>query len=314
MYNAYSHYRILESMHNSLNNKLEQLLIIVSLLTAACGSSTTSESLKFDGDRAFNDLEYQVNLGPRVLGSKAHEQVREWIIQSNKASGWDVEIQDININGQDINNIIAVRGIDKNVPWVIIGAHYDSRMIADRDPVFENRSKPVPGANDGASGVSVLLELARILPKNLRANVWLVYFDAEDNGNMPGCEWILGSRMFVELLEGEPDAVVIVDMVGDSDLNIFIEKYSDQNLSQEIWGIAADLGYENQFIATPKHRIIDDHLPFVQAGIQAVDIIDFDYPYWHTVADTVDKVSAVSLRMVGEVLLAWVMERYGTSP
>jgi hypothetical protein len=103
-------------------------------------------------------------------------------------------------------------------------------------------------------------------------------------------------------------------MIGDSDLNIFIEKYSDQNISQEIWGIAAGLGYENQFIAAPKHRIIDDHLPFVQAGIRAVDIIDFDYPYWHTVADSVDKVSAVSLTIVGEVLLAWVMERYGFSP
>ena len=240
--------------------------------------------------------------------------MREWIIQKNKDSGWNVEVQTANIKGQDIYNIVAAREMDPNLPWVIIGAHYDSRIFADRDPLFSNRTQPVPGANDGASGVSVLLELARVLPTNLGANVWLVFFDAEDNGSLPGGEWIIGSRVFVESLEGEPDAVVIVDMIGDSDLNIFIEKYSDQNMSQEIWGIAADLGYDNQFIAAPKHRIIDDHLPFVQAGIQAVDIIDFDYPYWHTVADSVDKVSAVSLNIVGEVLLAWVMERYGYSP
>ncbi len=300
-------------MLNFLNNKLGLLLIFVSFLTAACGSSTT-DPLGFDGDRAFKDLEYQVNLGPRVLGSQAHEQVREWIIQKNKDSGWNVEVQIANIKGQDIYNIVAAREMDPNLPWVIIGAHYDSRIFADRDPLFSNRTQPVPGANDGASGVSVLLELARVLPTNLGANVWLVFFDAEDNGSLPGGEWIIGSRVFVESLEGEPDAVVIVDMIGDSDLNIFIEKYSDQNMSQEIWGIAADLGYDNQFIAAPKHRIIDDHLPFVQAGIQAVDIIDFDYPYWHTVADSVDKVSAVSLNIVGEVLLAWVMERYGYSP
>jgi Zn-dependent M28 family amino/carboxypeptidase len=300
-------------MPNSLNKKLKLLIIVVSFFTAACGSSTT-ETLKFDGVRAFKDLEYQVNLGPRVLGSIAHEQVREWIIQKNKDLGWNVRVQTAIIDGQDIYNIVAAREMDKNLPWVIIGAHYDSRMFADRDPKFENRTQPVPGANDGASGVSVLLELARILPTNLGANVWLVFFDAEDNGNLPGSDWIIGSRVFVESLEGEPDAVVIVDMIGDSDLNIFIEKYSDQNLSQEIWEIAADLGYENQFIAVPKHRIIDDHLPFVQAGIQAVDIIDFDYPYWHTVADSVDKVSADSLNIVGEVLLAWVMERYGFSP
>jgi glutaminyl-peptide cyclotransferase len=301
-------------MRNSLIKSLWLLLIVILLSVSGCGPSTTTASQEFDGDRAFKDLEYQVNLGPRVIGSNAHEQVRDWIIQKNEESGWTVEIQTANFNGQEIYNIIARREMDQNLPWVIIGAHYDSRMFADRDPVLANQSKPVPGANDGASGVSVLLELARILPTNLGANVWLVYFDAEDNGKLPGGEWIIGSRAFVESLEEKPDAVVIVDMIGDSDLNIFYEKYSDQNLSQEIWRTAARLGYEEQFIMFPKHRLIDDHLPFIQAGIQAVDIIDFDYPYWHTVSDTIDKVSADSLKVVGDVLLAWVMERYGYSP
>jgi len=301
-------------MMNSLIKSLWLLLIVISFSVSGCGPSTTTKSKEFDGDRAFKDLEYQVNLGPRVLGSNAHEQVRDWIIQTNEDSGWTVEIQTANFNGQEIYNIIARREMDQNLPWVIIGAHYDSRMFADRDPLFENRTQPVPGANDGASGVSVLLELARVLPQNIGANVWLVFFDAEDGGSMPGGEWIIGSRAFVESLEENPDAVVIVDMIGDSDLNIFFEKYSDQDLSQEIWRTAARLGYEEQFIMFPKHRIIDDHLPFIQAGIQAVDIIDFDYPYWHTVSDTIDKVSADSLIVVGDVLLAWVMEKYSYSP
>jgi len=291
-----------------------RLLLIVVLLSATACISSTKDLPVFDADRAFRDLAYQVNLGPRVLGSKAHEQVREWIMLKNEELGWKVVYQTTDFNGQEIYNIILMREVDPKLPWVIIGTHYDSRIYADHDPNIENRYQPVPGANDGASGVSVLLELARILPGNLRANVWLVFFDAEDYGNLPDGEWVIGSRAFVESLEEKPDTVVIIDMIGDSDLNIFIEKNSDLKLSQEIWNIAEDIGYGSQFVAIPKHRIIDDHLPFVQAGLQAVDIIDFDYPYWHTVADTVDKVSADSLEIVGNVLLAWVVERYGYFP
>ena len=130
---------------------------------------------------------------------------------------------------------------------------------------------------------------------------------------MPGGEWILGSRAFVENLAGNPDAVVIVDMVADKDLNIFIEKYSNEDLVDQIWGVAESLGYRDYFINVPKYSIIDDHLPFVQAGIPAVDIIDFDYPYWHTVSDTTDKVSEESLEIVGEVVLTWLVGKYGKS-
>jgi Zn-dependent M28 family amino/carboxypeptidase len=289
--------------------------IIFILSTLGCTSSPkTPESLNFDGNRAFQDLEHQVDLGPRVLGSEAHEQVREWIIDTNEDLGWTVDTQNLTYQGQEIYNIIAKRETQSSFPWVIVGAHYDSREYADRDPVLENQTQPVPGANDGASGVSVLLELARILPSNIMANIWLVFFDAEDNGDLPGGEWILGSRAFVESLDKKPDVVVIIDMIGDSDLNIYTEIYSDQNLTQEIWGMAANLGYENHFIPEPKYQIIDDHLPFVQAGIPAVDIIDFDYPFWHTVEDTVDKVSPESLQIVGDVLLNWLVDRYGLTP
>ena len=148
----------------------------------------------------------------------------------------------------------------------------------------------------------------------MQGKIWLVYFDAEDNGNLPGGEWIVGSRAFVESLEGKPDAVVVVDMIGDADLNIFMERYSDQGLTTEIWDIAASMGYEDHFIPQHKYQIIDDHLPFVQAGITAIDIIDFDYPYWHTVEDTLDKVSPESLQIVGDVVLAWLLGRLGMNP
>ena len=97
-------------------------------------------------------------------------------------------------------------------------------------------------------------------------------------------------------------------MVGDADLNLFLERNSNQDLAQEIWAIAGDLSYSDEFIPTPKYKIIDDHLPFINAGIPAVDIIDFDYPYWHTTEDTVDKVSPRSLKTVGDVLLAWLLK------
>jgi Zn-dependent M28 family amino/carboxypeptidase len=134
----------------------------------------------------------------------------------------------------------------------------------------------------------------------------LVFFDAEDNGGLDNRAWIMGSRAFVTTLTEKPRAAVIVDMVGDEDLNLYLERNSDTKLAAEIWAQAIALGYGKNFITTPKYNMIDDHIPFLEAGIPAVDIIDFDYPYWHTSADTVDKVSAQSLQAVGETLLEWI--------
>jgi Zn-dependent M28 family amino/carboxypeptidase len=181
-------------------------------------------------------------------------------------------------------------------------------MYADNDPDPAQHTNPVPGANDGASGVAVLLELARSLPEET-VPVWLVFFDAEDNGRIEGWDWILGSREFVANNPVQPRAAIIVDMIGDADLNIYQELNSNPELTDEIWAIASELGYESKFIPEYKHSMLDDHTPFVQAGIPAVDIIDFDYPYWHTVQDTPDKVSAESLDAVGETLFAWAMQQ-----
>ena len=160
----------------------------------------------------------------------------------------------------------------------------------------------------GVERVAVLLELARSLPGDT-VPIWLVFFDAEDNGRIEGWDWILGSREFVKNNPVQPRAAVIVDMIGDADLNIYKEHNSNPALTDEIWEVANGLGYGSKFIPEYKHSMIDDHTPFLEAGIPAVDIIDFDYPYWHTVQDTPDKVSAESLQIVGETLRVWITQQ-----
>ena len=258
---------------------------------------------RFNGQRAYQDVLTQVAFGPRIPDSQAHAQTIAYIQEELQKVGWQAEVQETQWRGFTVQNIIASRTSES--PQVILGAHYDSRMLADQDS-GAGRSEPVPGANDGASGIAILLELARTLPSD-SIPVWLVFFDAEDNGGLDGREWIMGSRAFVATLTFHPQAVIIVDMVGDTNLNLYIERNSDAALSAEIWAQAAKLGYEQQFIQTAKYSMLDDHTPFLEEGIPAVDIIGFDYPYWHTAADTPDKVSPQSLQIVGETLRTWIL-------
>lgn len=258
----------------------------------------------FDGQRAYADVETQVAFGPRIPGTDGHAKVQEWMREELIKAGWQVEVQESEAMGHPIQNIVAKRGDES--PQIILGAHYDTRMFADNDPDPANHSLPVPGANDGASGVAVLLEMARVLPKD-SVPVWLVFFDAEDNGRIDGWDWILGSTEFVKNNPVQPRAVVIVDMIGDANLNIYKERNSNTDITNEIWGIAQNLENDTVFIPEFKYSMLDDHTPFLRAGIPAIDIIDFDYPYWHTMQDTPDKVSAGSLQAVGETLQVWIM-------
>lgn len=299
------------------------VLVAIGITAALVGYSLINDSEKqsalpienFSGARAYQDVIKQVEFGPRLPGSVAHAQTVEYIQTTLMDAGWAVEAQESVYQGQTVRNIVAKMGSGQ--PLLLLGAHYDSRLYADNDPIPANHSLPVPGANDGASGVGVLLELGRVLPARLAqleekpGQVWLVFFDAEDNGRIPGWDWIMGSRAFVEQLTEKPDAVVIVDMIGDADLNAYIERNSDVPLRDEIWRIAGQLGYGDQLIPEIKYSITDDHTPFLEAGIPAVDIIDFDYPYWHTVQDTPDKVSADSLQVVGHTLIVWLEQRLG---
>lgn len=280
------------------------LLILVLGWYAASFHNVEADSVSFDSIHAYADVQTQVAFGPRIPGTKGHDQTREWIRAELESAGWVAEIQQTERLGHPIYNIIAKRNAEP--PQIILGAHYDTRMIADHDPDPAKQSEPVPGANDGASGVSVLLELARSLPDNT-VPVWLVFFDTEDNGRIEGWDWILGSRAFVEEIPVQPRAVVIVDMIGDADLNIYLEQNSNVAIRTEIWSTAEKLGYSKQFINQEKFSMEDDHTPFLEAGIPAVDLIDFDYPYWHTTQDTPDKVSAESLKAVGDTLLNWII-------
>jgi len=317
-------------MKTTNNTTIALLLIIVSALTACSQASqatiatitpkpfgtpthvitptqvVTPTPRAFSGAQAYEDVQYQASLGPRTPGSEAHDQIVSWILDELKLANWNAEIQELQ-NGQTIKNVIGKRG--DTGPLIIIGAHYDSRFIADQDPDPNLRSQAVIGANDGASGVAVLLELARTLPDNLPFRLWLVFFDAEDNGGIEGWDWIMGSRAFVAALQEKPEAAVIIDMIGDSNLNIPIEQNSNPALVEEIWQVAKNLGYENIFLNQPGYSMIDDHTPFLEAGIPAIDIIDFDYPYWHTSQDTPDKVSAASLEIIGKTLSTWLSTR-----
>ncbi len=200
----------------------------------------------FSGESAYQMVLDQTNFGPRTPGSAAHQLTQQYITEKLKSFGWKVEIQNVEFEGHQVNNIIARRGSNGEI--TLLGAHYDSRLYATEEIDESSKSLPVPGANDGASGVAVLLELARTLPTRDDQQVWLVFFDVEDQGRIEGWDWIIGSRAFVQNLTEQPDRVVILDMIGDADLQLYREKGSNPSLTDAIWDTAAQLGFEDTFI------------------------------------------------------------------
>lgn len=281
---------------------LEAFLVLITLaLFCTLGSCTTRE-LRFDGNNAYRYVQEQCALGPRPVGSEEGRKTADYIVTQLQRFDWVTEKQTFTFHGVVGQNVIATRG---EGPLVILGAHYDTRSVADRDP--SDSSQPVPGADDGASGVAVLLELARTLDVDKAGvEVWLVFFDAEDQGNINGWPFSVGATYMAEQLTMQPEAVVVVDMVGDTQQELFWESNSDETLLKKIWSVATELGYEDSFLPQYRYSLMDDHIPFRQRGWAAVDIIDFDYPYWHTVEDTPDKISPQSLERVGRVLETWL--------
>jgi len=273
-------------------------------LTVAClaVNSCRPRPELFDGKRAYRHVVAQCDIGPRIVGTEGGQKAAEYITQELDKLGWTVERQEFIFHGVMGQNVIASRG---SGDLYLLGAHYDTRPIADRDPT--DPTQPVPGANDGASGVAVLLELARVLDQSkVNKQVWLAFFDAEDCGNINGWPFSVGASHMAEHLSVQPKAVVVVDMVGDEDQRFMWETASNDALNRSLWAVAADLGYQHQFIPRLGYSIIDDHVPFLQRGFAAIDIIDFDYPYWHTTQDTPDKVSPESLQRIGRVLQKWL--------
>jgi len=258
--------------------------------------------LAFSGINAYDSVVRQVALGPRITGTSQNWQLGEQILTELSANGWLTETQVFTYQNTIVRNIIGAKG---GGDVVILGAHYDTRRRADQDAAHPDQ--PVPGADDGGSGVAVLLELSRVLDvAKTGKQVRLVFFDAEDNGELDGWDWLVGSSYYANSLTITPTAVVVTDMIGDMQQDIYLETNSTPALKNQIWSVAGSLGYEQYFIPRAKWDMTDDHTPFLQRGWPAVDIIDFDYPYWHTTQDTPDKISAESLQRVGRTLQVWL--------
>lgn len=248
--------------------------------------------------------------GPRVPGTKAHDKTRDWIEGRLRETTLNVAIQPFRgvFGGSeaDMANILASFS-PENPTRVILCAHWDSRHLADRDPVPSKRLAPVPGANDGASGVAVLLEIARALKEKAPpVGVDIVLFDGEDGGAYGSDDtWLLGSRHFARVMPASyrPAYAILLDMIGDRDLSLTRDTVSAGNAPQlwsriETW--CGKLGIPFQPGET---GVLDDHVPLIERGIPAVDLIDFDYPWWHTTSDTPDKCSAGSLGRIGALVL-----------
>ena len=280
---------------------------LVLLIVVSCQSNNTpvqgTTARTFDGSQAFKSAKTLMSFGPRIPGSAASQKSLEYIRAELQQFGWRVDIQSFDYNGVTLNNIVAYQ--DPNTARVLIGAHYDTRAISDQESDLTLQQLPVPGANDGTSGTAVLLELARLL-QNSTSDVWLVFFDGEDQGHINDWDWSVGAQYFADHLKITPQNVIVIDMIGDADLNVYREKQSDKDLCDGIWRTAEELGLGGSIINQEKYAMLDDHLPFIKLGIPACLLIDFDYPYWHTQGDTLEHISSESLQDIGDVLLNWI--------
>lgn len=285
----------------------------------ACGARAKPPAREFDGARAFTYLQQQVQYGFRVPGTAAHEQTGDWILAQLKARADTVWVQDIEhrmASGKTVHlrNFIA-RFRPQAAERILYLAHWDTRPTADQATDSADRKKPVLGASDGASGVAVLLGVADALKaKPATVGVDLLFVDGEDYGNFADSNDVLiGSRWFAaHQPSGYPPLFgVLFDMVGDKNLDINVEGNSQAvapEVVDRVWKTANALGYGDIFIPQVRFTLIDDHVSLQKVGIHAIDVVDFNYPYWHTTQDTLDKVSANSLQIVGDVAMALVRE------
>jgi glutaminyl-peptide cyclotransferase len=292
---------------------LAGLLWSGSLLVTIFGCGT-SPPPRFEGQRAYRILKEQCDLGPRQPNSAGHAELRQYLL--DRLSGCTgfvktqefVETDPIGGGQLRLTNIIASFYPEKS-RRLLLGAHWDTRPIADHDPNPALRKEPIPGANDGASGVAVLLEIARVISQ--RSPAWgvdIVFFDGEDSGREEDLVgFCLGSIYFAAHLGNyRPKFAIVVDMIGDRDLRLYKEGYSYGDAPEYvelIWSEAKALGL-SCFVDSVGYFVYDDHVPLQDAGIPAVDLIDLDYPYWHTMEDTPDKCSPESLQKIGDVLVA----------
>ena len=297
---------------------MRRLALLALLLLPAC-RDTKPHVREFDGPSAFRYIETQVGFGPRIPGTEAHGRAGDWLDSLLRQRADTVIAQrwtHVTAAGDSLplTNLIA-RFHPGAAKRLLFLAHWDSRPTAD-SPLSTDSTRPVPGANDGGSGVAVLLGVADVLkkaPAPASVGVDLLFVDGEDYGDFTKTpkDVLIGSRYYATHPAPGPQPLyaVLFDLVADKDLQIFQEGNSligAPEVVDLVWNTAKDLGYAGTFVATPKHTLIDDHLELQKVGIRAIDVVDFDYPSWHTKDDTIDKVSAASLQRVGDVALALV--------
>lgn len=289
------------------------LLAALALLPAACAARHP-----VDGERMLARVKHQVAAGPRVVGTAAHDAIRDWIAGELARSGGAVERQAFtdSTTGRPLPlvNLVGRFG-PQGGRRIVLCAHYDSRPWCDEDPDTSYRNVPVPGANDGGSGVAVLLEIAELLHRTAPpVGVDLVFFDGEDLGTHEHPEqFCLGSQGYAARLPepGDPSrpvAAFLFDMVGGRGLAIWRERNSSERASNlvELVGAGARATGATAFHDEVRWTIVDDHVPLLDAGLPAVDILDFDYRAWHTHRDLPDQMSAESLAQVAGVA-AWLV-------
>ena len=317
------------------------LIIVINIQSVAANTTTQytysgdicdlANNLKFDGPRANESVHYQVSLGPRIPGSQASQQLQYSIEENLTTLGWTVQYDNHSLLNYTFSNVIASLAPSSednvmsqtDISRLIFAAHYDTRSTADKDPDQNRTHLAIDGANDGASGVAALLELGRILPMYERDHeIQLIFFDAEDQGD----DYTLGSFAWAQN-QSEADIdrtemLVLLDMIGDSDLHIgkalpgtwehdleLMKSAAAIGLVDGVLDCNGEVGTDIVDLISPEHYlyVFDDHVQAMRVGIKALDIIDLRYGpdaeefggYWHTHEDTVDKVSADSIENVG---------------
>ena len=308
-------------MNSCVVRRASYVAVVVALAcqARAGGGASSGGASEFNGRTSFTYIEKQMSFGPRIPNKPGHRQTGDWLLAELRARADTVivqEIRHVTRKGDTLRlrNFFA-RFRPQATERVLFLAHWDTRPMADRSQNLGQQRLPVPGANDGASGVAVLLGVADALKARPPANgVDLLFVDGEDYGYFADTNDVLiGSRWFAAHQPPgyQPLFAVLFDMVGDKDLQIYQEGQSlafAPEVVQRVWRVAAERGHERQFIPRAGQTLIDDHVSLQKAGIHAIDVVDFDYPYWHTTEDTIDKVSAESLQIVGDVAVALVRQ------
>jgi Peptidase family M28 len=290
-------------------------LIAVLSLPIACAAGPRPTA-QFDGDVAMSYVKTQMGFGPRIPNTEGHRLAGDWIQERLRSTADTVEVQAFTHVSVDRDTLHLQNFIGRFRPAatdrILYVTHWDTRPMADKSTIMAQRRLPVPGANDGASGVAVLLGVADELRRTPPAfGVDLLFVDGEDYGDFGlDQDVLLGSRYFAANLPADyhPLYGVVFDMVGDRDLVLYKEWNSVDGapeVVERIWRRAEEMGYRRVFVSEVGITVTDDHIPLQKAGIRTVDLIHLP-SYHHTTDDTIDKISAKSLKIVGSVAVSLV--------